>query len=179
MNRDAIEVGFIPLVDCAPLVVAREIGFAEEEGLDLHLRKAPSWSSLRDRLALGALDAAHMLAPMPVAMSLGLGGIPAPLDALAMISAVDDGVGRIMDRLQRHGIELFAHEDPDVIHIQDCTRSGAAIDHEIRVDVQMERSIRLVCVDLDGCIGPFGGPVPERQQPQARDTDASLTHFGQ
>ncbi|SFI93657.1 CmpA/NrtA family ABC transporter substrate-binding protein [Albimonas pacifica] len=93
MNRDAIEVGFIPLVDCAPLVVAKEIGFAEEEGLDLSLRKAPSWSSLRDRLALGALDAAHMLAPMPVAMSLGLGGIPAPLDALAMISVNGDVIG--------------------------------------------------------------------------------------
>ena len=49
-NRGAVEVGFIPLVDCAPLVVAREMGFADEEGLDLSLRKANSWSAVRDRL---------------------------------------------------------------------------------------------------------------------------------
>ncbi|MDF2235491.1 CmpA/NrtA family ABC transporter substrate-binding protein [Albimonas sp. CAU 1670] len=101
MNREAIEVGFIPLVDCAPLVVAREIGFAEEEGLALELRKAPSWSALRDRLALGALDAAHMLAPVPVAMSLGLGGIPAPLDALAMMSMNGDVIGVSMPLAER------------------------------------------------------------------------------
>ena len=47
-----LTAGFIPLVDAAPLIVAREIGFAEEEGLDLTLAAAPSWSTLRDQLML-------------------------------------------------------------------------------------------------------------------------------
>jgi len=86
MSAEAFECGFLPLTDAAPLIVAREIGFAEEEGIDLRLHRAPSWSTLRDRLALGALDAAHMLAPVPVAMSLGLGGLPVPLVVPSLLS---------------------------------------------------------------------------------------------
>lgn len=64
MNVRTLNCGYIPLVDCAPLVVAREMGFAQEEGLALELHKQPSWSALRDHLALGALEAAHMLSPV-------------------------------------------------------------------------------------------------------------------
>ena len=71
---DTLTAGFLPLTDAAPLVVAREMGFAAEEGIDLHLQRAPSWSALRDKLSFGHLDAAHMLSPVPVATALGLGG---------------------------------------------------------------------------------------------------------
>ena len=64
---------FVPLVDCAVLVAAREQGFAAEEGLDLVLVKEPSWASLRDHLALGYVDCAHALAPLPIALTLGVG----------------------------------------------------------------------------------------------------------
>lgn len=93
MTRAVLDVGFLPLVDCAPLVVAREIGFADEEGLDLVLHREPSWSALRDKLALGRLAAAHMLAPVPVAMSMGLGGMPGRLDALSVLSVNGTVVG--------------------------------------------------------------------------------------
>ena len=86
MSRRVVDCGFIPLVDSAPIVIAREIGFASEEGLDLRLHKQPSWSAVRDKLALGHLDASHMLAPTPVAMSMGLGGMPTRLDALMVLS---------------------------------------------------------------------------------------------
>jgi NitT/TauT family transport system ATP-binding protein len=81
-----LTAGFIALVDAAPLIIARELGFAEEEGLNLELRRAPSWSTLRDLLALGQIEAAHMLSPVPVAMALGLGGIKTRLDALSVMS---------------------------------------------------------------------------------------------
>lgn len=81
-----LSVGFIPLVDAAPIVVAREMGFAAEEGLRLDLVRAPSWSSLRDMLSLGRVEAAHMLAPVPVANALGLGGAAARMDALMVLS---------------------------------------------------------------------------------------------
>ena len=74
MSRYAVTCGFVPLTDAAPLVVAKEMGFAAEENIDLTLQAFPSWSSIRDMLAFGHLDAAHLLAPMPIAMSLGLGG---------------------------------------------------------------------------------------------------------
>ncbi|TRW95528.1 ABC transporter substrate-binding protein [Paracoccus sp. M683] len=69
-----VDVGFMPLVDAAPLIVAREMGFAARERLDLRLHRAANWSMLRDLLDLGRVDAAHMLSPMPVARALGLGG---------------------------------------------------------------------------------------------------------
>lgn len=90
---EELSIGFIPLLDAGPAIVAREIGFAEEEGLDLRLSREPSWSALRDKLALGRLDAAHMLAPTPIAMSMGLGGLPCPVDALMALSVNGTVIG--------------------------------------------------------------------------------------
>lgn len=86
MSRTVLNCGYVPLVDCAPLVIAKELGFAGEEGLVLNLVRQPSWSALRDMLALGHLDAAQMLSAMPVAMSIGLGGLPARVDTLMVLS---------------------------------------------------------------------------------------------
>lgn len=67
-----VAAGFMPLLDSALLVVARERGFAAGEGVDLTLARENSWASIRDRLAVGHFDVAHMLAPMPIACNLGL-----------------------------------------------------------------------------------------------------------
>ncbi|MGI3164127.1 CmpA/NrtA family ABC transporter substrate-binding protein [Pseudooceanicola sp. 200-1SW] len=93
MTPQVLNVGFIPLVDAAPLVVAQEMGFAAEEGLALDLVRAPSWSSLRDMLVFGRVDAAHMLAPVPVASALGLGGTGAALSAVSVLSVNGNVIG--------------------------------------------------------------------------------------
>lgn len=74
---DRLVAAFVPLVDCAVLVAAREQGFAAEQGIDLVLVKEPSWATLRDHLLLGHVDCAHALAPLPVALTLGVGGLQA------------------------------------------------------------------------------------------------------
>jgi ABC-type nitrate/sulfonate/bicarbonate transport system substrate-binding protein len=74
---ERLVAGFVPLVDCAVLVAAREQGFAAAEGIELDLVREPSWASLRDHLLLGHIDCAHALAPLPVALTLGVGGIQA------------------------------------------------------------------------------------------------------
>lgn len=66
-----VRAGFIPLVDAAALIVAADRGFAAEEGLRLELVREVSWANVRDRLMLGQFDAAHMLAPLAIAASLG------------------------------------------------------------------------------------------------------------
>jgi|GEM_PF-5601735 len=71
MNLTTFRIGFVPLLDMAPIAIAHEMGFAAAEGLALDLHRAPSWSSLRDMLLWGQVDAAQMLAPVPVAMALG------------------------------------------------------------------------------------------------------------
>lgn len=72
---DRITAAFVPLVDCAVLVAAREQNFAAAEGFDLELVREPSWASLRDHLGLGYVDCAHALAPLPVASTLGVGHV--------------------------------------------------------------------------------------------------------
>ncbi len=69
-----LKLGFIPLTDCAPLVVAKSLGFFAEEGLDVSLSREASWATIRDKVAVGALDGAHMLAPMALAAAAGASG---------------------------------------------------------------------------------------------------------
>ena len=73
MSHSSLILGFIPLLDCAPLAVAAEMGFAAEQGIDLTLVRETSWANIRDRLVVGHSDAAHMLGPMAVASTLGMG----------------------------------------------------------------------------------------------------------
>lgn len=81
-----LRLGYMPLVDAAAPIVAHELRFAEEEGLELHLMRASSWSMLRDMLDLGGVEAAHMLSVMPIARALGLGGGTQGHEALMVLS---------------------------------------------------------------------------------------------
>jgi nitrate/nitrite transport system substrate-binding protein len=74
LETTRLRLGFIPLNDCAPLAVAAEKGLFEAEGLSVSLSREASWANIRDKVAVGLLDGAHMLGPMPVAASLGVGG---------------------------------------------------------------------------------------------------------
>lgn len=76
-----VRIAFLGLTDAAPLVVAREKGFAQSEGIALELLRDTSWATLRDRLVYGQVQAAHMLAPLAVAVTLGLSQQPCALSA--------------------------------------------------------------------------------------------------
>jgi ABC-type nitrate/sulfonate/bicarbonate transport system substrate-binding protein len=76
-----LRIGFIPLVDAAALIVAVDKGFAAAEGLDVTLVREVSWSNVRDKLNIGLFDAAHLLAPVAIASSLGLGHVKVPIVA--------------------------------------------------------------------------------------------------
>lgn len=121
MRKSELTLGYLPLLDSAPLLMAQEMGFAAQEGLDLKFERAPSWSSLRDMVVFGRVDAAHMLAPVPVAMALGLGGAPAPLNA-AMVTSVNGnviGVSRALaERMRGNGAAL---------DFRDATATGHAL----------------------------------------------------
>ena len=75
LEKINLNLGFIPLTDCAPLVIAQEKGFFAEQGLTkVNLVREPSWQAITEGMTEGRLDAAHMVAGMPLAMTLGLGG---------------------------------------------------------------------------------------------------------
>lgn len=83
-EMSSIDLGFMALTDCAPLVVAATQGFAQPYGLNLNLKRQTSWSSLRDKLISGQLQAAHSLYGMIYAVELGIGGGPATDMAVLM-----------------------------------------------------------------------------------------------
>jgi NitT/TauT family transport system ATP-binding protein len=77
--NEKLRIGYIPLVDAAALLVAVDLGFAAMEGLSIELVREVSWSNVRDKLNIGLFDAAHLLSPVAIASSLGLGHVRVPI----------------------------------------------------------------------------------------------------
>ncbi|MDR7127024.1 CmpA/NrtA family ABC transporter substrate-binding protein [Pseudotabrizicola sp. 4114] len=114
MSLTTLRLGYVPLTDAAPLIVAQELGFAAEEGLSFDLIRVQSWAQSRDLLGMGTIDAAHMLVPLPIAQTLGLGPDYPRFDLVMMLSvggqaiAVSAALADAM-RGQGHG---FGFDDP-------------------------------------------------------------------
>ena len=81
MSAERLRIGFIPLCDAAALLIAVDKGFCLEDGLDVELVREVSWSNVRDKLNIGLFEAAHLLAPVAIASSLGLGHVKVPIIA--------------------------------------------------------------------------------------------------
>ncbi|MEL6585326.1 MAG: CmpA/NrtA family ABC transporter substrate-binding protein [Pseudomonadota bacterium] len=157
MKLMPLRLGFIPLVDAAPLIIAQEMGFAAEEGLTFDLQRAPSWSTLRDLLSFGQVDAAHMLAPIPVASALGLGGQGTPLTALLVLSVNGNviGVSRSLEARLRDAGHDFG--------FQDARQTGKALlsvmDAPIRIGVPFPFSMHAELVYY--WLSALGLPAPQ------------------
>ena len=114
MKPVEISVAYMPLVDAAPLIIAQEMGFAQSEGIALNLIAAPSWSSVRDMLAFGRVDAAHLLSPVPLATAMGLGGVTTQISAVSVLSVNGNviGVGDALEAKLRDAGFAFDFSDP-------------------------------------------------------------------
>jgi ABC-type nitrate/sulfonate/bicarbonate transport system substrate-binding protein len=75
LTHPVLRLGFVPLTDCAPLVMAQELGLFHKYGLKVELSRELGWATIRDKIIHRELEAAHALAAMPVAATLGLGSI--------------------------------------------------------------------------------------------------------
>ena len=73
VEKEDLKLGFIKLTDMAPLAIAKELGFFEEEGLYVTLEAQANWKVLLDRVITGELDGAHMLAGQPIGATIGFG----------------------------------------------------------------------------------------------------------
>ncbi|WP_458526945.1 CmpA/NrtA family ABC transporter substrate-binding protein [Onishia taeanensis] len=136
---DRLTLGFVPLIDCALLVVAREQGFFDAQGLEVTLSRQNAWSTLRDRVAAGLLDGAQMLAPLPLAMSLGLGR--APCDTLAPITLGRHGNAIALSHELAEASGAAYHQDP-------ATSARALADYLSR---QTDRRLSLAMVYPHSC----------------------------
>ncbi|GBF81380.1 ABC transporter ATP-binding/substrate-binding protein [Aphanothece sacrum] len=88
LEKVNLNLGFIALTDCAPLIIAKELGFFAEEGLEeVTLSREPSWKEIAKGVAEGRLDGAQMVAGMPLSMTIGAGGkIPTPIITALVLS---------------------------------------------------------------------------------------------
>lgn len=157
MSVTEINIGFIGLVDAAPLIVAHELGFGAQEGIALNLHRAPSWSSLRDMLGFGRVDAAHMLSPVPVATALGLGGAITPLSAVSVLSLNGDVIGVSLELAEK----LRAAGHP--FDFDDAEAAGRALIHAtqapLRIGVPFPFSMHAEL--LYYWLGSLGFPAPQ------------------
>ena len=71
---DPIKLGFIPLTDCSPIVMAKELGLFKKYGVEVVVTKETSWANVRDKILTGELDGAHCLYTMPFSVYTGVGG---------------------------------------------------------------------------------------------------------
>lgn len=84
VEKDALRLGFIKLTDCAPIVIAKEKGFFEDEGLQVEVVAQPNWKTLLDNVISGELDGAHMLSGQPIAATIGFGAKAHVITAFTM-----------------------------------------------------------------------------------------------
>lgn len=92
IEKKNITLGFMPLTDSAPVIMAYEMGIFNKWGLNVTLTKQNSWATLRDKLHLGVIDAAQMLAPMPIASNLGLYGQESQVISPLILSRNGNGI---------------------------------------------------------------------------------------
>ncbi|MFJ4371263.1 CmpA/NrtA family ABC transporter substrate-binding protein [Pseudomonas japonica] len=103
-EKTSLNIGFMALSDCAPLVVAATQGFAQPHGLSLNLKRQSSWAGLRDGLLSGELDAAHCLYGLTYAVHLGIGGVAAtPMAVLMGLNHNGQGIN-LSPALQAQGV---------------------------------------------------------------------------
>lgn len=98
-----IQLGFVPLADCAPLVAAHQLGHFGREGLEVDLRKIQSWPQLLSRLQEGLLEGAHLLSTLPVLVAAGAPGLEAPLCTAWTLSSSANAI-TLSNRLWREGV---------------------------------------------------------------------------
>ena len=102
LERTEVEVGFIPILCSAPLILAHASGLFEKHGLHVRLTPAPGWSGIKELIAYEKIDAAHMLAPMPLACNLGIDGKRSEL----RLAAIQNVNGQALTLAKKHlGIE--------------------------------------------------------------------------
>lgn len=87
-----LRLGFIPLIDCAPLVAAVRLQLDRQHGLHLQLHRQASWAAIRDKLLTGELDAAHALTGLVHGVQSGIGGVQADLSILLTLNRNGQGI---------------------------------------------------------------------------------------
>src|SRR5947209_3121462 len=91
-EKKDLKVGFIPITCATPIIMASPLGFYAKHGLNVEVVKTAGWAVIRDKTINKEYDASHMLAPMPIAITLGLGAQPIPFAVPAIENINGQGI---------------------------------------------------------------------------------------
>lgn len=98
LEKKDLKIGFLPITCATPIVAADPLGFYAKQGLNISLIKTAGWAVVRDKTLAGEYDASHMLSPMPLAISMGLGAQPSPM----VIPAIENVNGNAITLHVKH-----------------------------------------------------------------------------
>lgn len=147
----AIRVGYVPLLDAAPLFVARELGFAAEERIELAPVRLGSWAQSRDMLGAGRVDAAHMLMPIPIGQALGLGPQLPQMDLVMFLSQGGQVVAISNDLTARLRDTGYAFDLRDAALAGRALRAVADAPLRIGVPFHLSTHLELTQMWMEGC----------------------------
>jgi two-component system, oxyanion-binding sensor len=102
-SNEAIRVGFVPLIDAAPLIVAHELGYFVEENVSVILDRQIGWGNVRDKLSFGNLQASQCVLGMPLASHLGDDRFAEPLVSVMSLGSGGNGI-TLSSRLVESGV---------------------------------------------------------------------------
>jgi ABC-type nitrate/sulfonate/bicarbonate transport system substrate-binding protein len=117
-----LRIGFVPLCDCAPLVMAYELGLFAARGLRVALSREVGWATVRDKIVLRELDAAHAPAAMVLAISQGIGSFKMPCATGLILNLHGNGI-TLSNRLWASGVR----DAPTLCQFVRSRRNGAPL----------------------------------------------------
>lgn len=107
IEKPTLTVGFIPITCATPIIMAQPMGFYKKYGLDVTVRKYGGWADIRDAFIAGEIDAAHLLSPMPLALTLGLGSAKVP----TRLAAIENINGQAITLAMKHKGRVMGPQD--------------------------------------------------------------------
>jgi nitrate/nitrite transport system substrate-binding protein len=107
LEKRELQIGFIPITCATPIIMAEPLGFYDRYGFDATVVRMPNWGAVRDSAIAGELDAYHMLAPMPISMTLGLGSTAFGIK----LASIENINGQAITVANRHAGNVNGPED--------------------------------------------------------------------
>ena len=165
LEKKDLKVGFIPITCATPIIMAQPMGFYTKHGLNVEVIKTAGWAVIRDKTLNKEYDAAHMLSPMPLAITLGVGSNPVPYTVPAIeningqaITLSDQAQGQarseVLEGLQVRGaVRLLDAQLPAAL-LPRRARPRSRQDVQIRAVPPPEMVANLRADNIDGFLGP-------------------------
>jgi nitrate/nitrite transport system substrate-binding protein len=98
LEKKDLKIGFIPITCATPLIMAHPLGFYQKQGLNVEVVKTAGWALIRDKMLNKEYDATHFLSPMPLAMTLGAGSNPVPMN----VATIQNTNGQAITLANKH-----------------------------------------------------------------------------